>query len=47
MIKGKSKFDFEIFKGDCGNWLGISKQRYTKDEAIKLAKYWKLQMNFK
>ena len=41
MIKGKSKFDFEIFYGDWGNWLGISKQRYTKDKAIKL---WEREM---
>ena len=36
MIKGKSKFDFELFYGDWGNWLGISKQRYTKEQAIEL-----------
>ena len=36
MIKGKSKFDFSSFYGDWGNWLGISKQRYTRQQAIEL-----------
>ncbi len=34
MIKGKSKFDFDIFYGDWSNWMGFSKQKYTEQEAI-------------
>lgn len=36
MIKGKSKFDYEVFYGDGGTWIAFSKQRYTKEQAIEL-----------
>jgi hypothetical protein len=35
MIKGISKFDSEIFYGDCQNWAGFNKQKYTKEEAVE------------
>lgn len=35
-IKGLSKFDYEIFRGDWDNWLGISKQKFSKVEAVEL-----------
>lgn len=41
MIKGKSKFDSEIFHGDWTNWGGFSKQKYTKEEAIEA---WRKEM---
>ena len=44
MIKGKSKFDFEVFYGDWAAWLGISKQKYTKEEAVAL---WEQQLGLK
>lgn len=44
MIKGKSKFNFEVFYGDWVGWLGISKQRYTKEQAIEL---WEKQLGLK
>ena len=44
MIKGKSKFDFEVFYGDWVAWLGISKQKYTKEEAVAL---WEQQLVLK
>ena len=44
MIKGKSKFDFEVFHGDWAAWLGISKQKYTKEEAVAL---WEQQLVLK
>ena len=40
MIKGKSKFDFEVFYGDWAAWLGI----YTKEEAVAL---WEQQLVLK
>lgn len=36
MIKGKSKFDYEFFYGDDGSWIGISKQVYSREEAIAI-----------
>ena len=36
MIKGKSKFDFDCFYGDCRNLMCFNKQRYSKEEAIEL-----------
>lgn len=35
MIKGKSKFDSEMFYGDYDNWMGFNKQKYTKEQAIE------------
>lgn len=32
-----SKFEYMNFYGDDGNELAISKEKYTKDEAIKIA----------
>ncbi|HFX3816478.1 hypothetical protein ABVF54_05105 [Enterococcus mundtii] len=42
MIKGKSKFDSEMFYGDYDNWMGFNKQKYTKEQAIEA---WKEEMS--
>ncbi|NSV77513.1 hypothetical protein [Enterococcus faecalis] len=34
-IKGRSKFDFEVFNGDFNNWMGFNKQKYTREQAIE------------
>ena len=36
MIKGKSKFDYEFFCWDDCTWMGVSKQVYSREEAIAL-----------
>ncbi len=41
MIKGKSKFDSEIFFGDYDNWGGFNKQKYSKEQAIEA---WRTEM---
>lgn len=34
-IRGRSKFDFEVFNGDFNNWMGFNKQKYTREQAIE------------
>lgn len=35
MIKGKSKFDFEIYCEHQEDWMGFNKQKYTKEQAVE------------
>lgn len=35
-IKGKSKFDFMEFYGDWIFWGGFNKQKFSKEEAVKI-----------
>lgn len=33
-----SKFDYECFCGDCNRLLAVNKEKYTKEQAIDIAK---------
>ncbi|MCV2520381.1 hypothetical protein QQG09_08310 [Melissococcus plutonius] len=39
-IKGKSKFDYDVFIGGFNGLMGFNKQMYTKESALKV---WRLK----